>query len=718
MCDIRVGTACADTAAHGQVSDDFEARLRAEIDRRMAATPAMLHSIDEAGLLVSVSDAWLAKLGYSREKVLGRPSTDFLTPESRERATRDVVPEFFRTGRCESVQYQMVKRDGSVMDVLMAAVLADDPSGHGRVSLAVVTDITALLETKRRLSESEARYRSLVEGQSDLVSLATPEGELRYVNEAYASQFGLRPEELVGKSLFDFVPERERALVAAELARLGAGGERAECENRVVLPDGATRWFAWTNRALYDAEGRITLIHCVGRDIQARLDAEQRLQASEARYRFLADNSTDLILLIGTDGTRLYASPASRKLLGYEPEETVALTLKDAIHPDDADRVLPIIGARPGDTLLAYRMRRKDGSYVWVETTGKTVELASGERQRLIIVRDVEKRVAAEELVRASEARYRLLADNSTDVVMAFDRNLARTYVSPSSFEMFGYAPDELLGSRTAGSAHPEDADRLLGVLQSMLDGRVEKFTGVNRRRHRDGRWIWAETCYRAVRDAATGEVTGIVASVRDVSARKAVEDQLSEANARLEFLSSHDSLTGLANRRAFDETLAREYRRLRRDDRPLALIMLDVDRFKAFNDLYGHPAGDGCLRRVAEAIGQAVRRPGDVVARYGGEEFAVILPDTDEMGAMAVAANILRAVRDLAVEHGGSDWGIATLSAGVAAVRPEPSDDAPDALLREADRALYLAKAGGRNTVMLGSLSRAVVEPKPSAAA
>jgi diguanylate cyclase (GGDEF)-like protein len=186
------------------------------------------------------------------------------------------------------------------------------------------------------------------------------------------------------------------------------------------------------------------------------------------------------------------------------------------------------------------------------------------------------------------------------------------------------------------------------------------------------------------------------------------VEDQLSEAIARLEFHSSHDSLTGLANRRAFDEALAREYRRMRRDDRPLAPIMLDVDRFKAFNDLYGHPAGDGCLRRVAEAIERSVRRPGNVVARYGGEEFAVVLPDTDEMGAMAVAANILRAVRDLAVEHGGSEWEIATLSAGVAAVRLAPSDDAPDALLRQADRALYVAKAGGSNTVALGSLTRA----------
>jgi diguanylate cyclase (GGDEF)-like protein/PAS domain S-box-containing protein len=687
----------------------FETRLGAEIDRRMAATPAMLHSIDEAGLLVSVSDAWLAKLGYSRDEVIGRRSTDFLTPESRDRAISEVLPEFFRTGRCETVHYGMITKSGDVVDVLMAAVLADDPI-HGPVSLAVVTDITPLLETKHALYESEARYRSLVEDQSELVSLAAPDGEFRYVNHAYATFHACRPEDMVGRNLLDFVTAEDRVGVAEHLHRVCATREKLETENRIVRPDGQTRWFAWTNRALADEEGRITVIHSVGRDVQARVDAERRLQESEARYRFLADNSTDLILLIGADGERLYASPACRKLLGYEPEETIALRLKDAIHPDDAPRVLPVLAARPGDTLFAYRMRRKDGSFVWVETTGKTVELAHGQRQRLIIVRDIEKRVAAEEGLKASEARYRLLADNSTDVVVALDRNLVRTYVSPSSFEMLGYAPEELLGSKMTDIAHPEDAGALLRGLQDMLDGRVEKYTGVNRRRHRDGRWIWAETCYRAVRDAATGEVTGIVASVRDVSARKAVEDQLCEANARLEFLSSHDGLTGLANRRAFDEALAREYRRARRDGAGVALVMLDVDRFKAFNDLYGHPAGDECLRRVAAAIASSVHRPGDVAARYGGEEFAVVLPSTDEMGAMAVAANVQRAVRDLAVVHGGSEWGIATLSAGVAAVMPAPSDDAPDALLREADRALYLAKAAGRNAVALGSMARAKV--------
>jgi diguanylate cyclase (GGDEF)-like protein/PAS domain S-box-containing protein len=568
------------SARPDEATSVFGARLRAEMNRRMALTPAMLHSIDESGRIVSVSDAWLAKLGYERDEVLGRPSTDFLTASSREYAIREVLPMFFRLGRCENVRYRMLKKGGDEIDVLMSGVLADDPSGRGRVSLAVVTDITALVETRRRLAESEARYRGLVEDQSELVCLSTPNGVLRYVNQAYASHYGRRPEEMVGKNLLNLLPEAERAGVAALLMRVGAARENIGIESQLILPDGASRWFAWTNRALTDAESGITLIHSVGRDIQQRVDAEHLLQVSEARYRFLADHSADMILLIDCNGNHIYASPASRKLLGFEPDEVISLRLQDKIHPEDAKHVLPVLSANPADTLLTYRMRRKDGSYVWVETTGKTVEIDGGERQRLIIV--------------------------------------------------------------------------------------------------------------------------------RDMSERKLVEDRLAEANARLKILSGQDGLTGLANRRIFDETLASEHRRAQREDCSLALVMIDVDRFKLFNDRYGHPAGDECLRRIARTIALSIRRPGDVAMRYGGEEFAVVLPNTDEEGATAVAANIHRAVSDLQIEHGDSEWRVATVSVGVAASRPGESGPALDWLLQEADHALYFAKNNGRNCVTPASQARA----------
>jgi diguanylate cyclase (GGDEF)-like protein/PAS domain S-box-containing protein len=692
-----------------------EAWVRAEVERRMAAAPAMMHSVNEAGLLTWVSAAWLARFGYAREEVIGRPSSDFLAPESGEGALQ-APQELFGARACENARYRMVKKDGGVVDVLVSAVVQEDPSDRGKISLAVVTDITSLLQTKGLLRESEARYRSLIEDQSDLVSLASPDGELRYVNSAYASFYGKPVEAFIGRSLFDFVPDGEREAVAQHWLRVCAGPAKVEAENQVVLPTGETRWISWTNRALLDADGRIKAIHSVGRDIQQRVEAERRLQESEARYRFLFENSTDLILLIGADGRRLYASPACRKLLGYEPEETVAMRLVDAIHPDDAAHVLPILSAQPADTMLTYRMRRKDGGYVWVETTGRTVRIANGERQRLVIVRDIEARIAAEQRLKASEARYRLLADHSTDMVFHLDRRLACQYASPACQEILGFSPEDMHGGEWLAAVHPEDDASVALALEALIEGRADRLLIAHRMRRKDGRWIWVEAQLRAPKDPQTSEPTGVVGALRDVSARKTIEDDLAEATLRLQALVSQDSLTGLANRRAFDDALGREFQRARRNDFGIALIMIDVDRFKAFNDSYGHPRGDECLRLIAGAISRCVRRPSDVAARYGGEEFCVLLPGSDEAGAGAIAARIQRAVRQLRIAHNASELGVVTISAGAAACAPAGSETAPESLVRDADRALYLAKRGGRNAVVLAS--KAGGASSPSAAA
>ena len=688
---------------------DFETRLRLELQRWTAVTPAMLHSIDEKGLLISVSDAWLARLGYTREEVLGRPSSDFLTAESREHAVRNVLPEFFRLGRCDNVQYQMVCKDGSVVDVLLSGVLDGNIPGHGRISRAVITDVTALKQAKCQLAESEARYRGLVEDQSELVSLASPEGELRYVNHAYASFFGKRPEEMVGQNLFELLPPDGRKALADHLRGVCAAGHSMEVENRVLLPNGERRWLAWTNRAVTDDSGRVTAIQSVGRDVDARVQAETRLQESESRYRFLAENSGDLIVLVGRDGKRTYASPASRSLLGYEPEEMLAIRSQDAIHPDDAARALDILSDGPGgrariDRTMTYRIRRKDGSYVWVETTGRAVDVAGQPDQCLLIIRDIDQRMVAEQLLREREAQYRLLADNSTDMVFQLDRSLVRRYVSPACRELLGYEPEELIGINPASMAHPEDAARLILVFETLLSGRADRQSIINRIRHRNGNWIWVEAQFRALRHSETGVIDGIIGALRDISVRKAVEDELAEANRRLKALAGQDGLTGLANRRAFDEALAKEHRRAMREKKALSLVMIDVDRFKIFNDRYGHPAGDDCLRRVAAAIAETARRPGDVAARYGGEEFAVLLPDTDEAGAEVIAARILEAVFGLKIRHEANPKGLVTISAGVASLGTVDINGGPEALIQNADQALYGAKDSGRNAVCRAS--------------
>lgn len=174
---------------------------------------------------------------------------------------------------------------------------------------------------------------------------------------------------------------------------------------------------------------------------------------------------------------------------------------------------------------------------------------------------------------------------------------------------------------------------------------------------------------------------------------------KLDAANQELKRLSASDGLTGIANRRFFDEYIAREWRRGRRNANGIALMMCDVDHFKLFNDTYGHQAGDDCLRRVAGAIAGNLERAADIAARYGGEEFVVVLPETPLGGALMVAEKIRHAIHALNIPHAASSFGRVTLSIGIASAIPD-LDNPCDELILAADRALYHAKHQGRDRV------------------
>jgi diguanylate cyclase (GGDEF)-like protein len=180
-------------------------------------------------------------------------------------------------------------------------------------------------------------------------------------------------------------------------------------------------------------------------------------------------------------------------------------------------------------------------------------------------------------------------------------------------------------------------------------------------------------------------------------------EQKLAAANERLMQLSATDPLTGIGNRRAFDATLQTEWSRAARESTDLALLVIDVDYFKKFNDRYGHPAGDECLRRIAEAMESTLRRPPDFAARFGGEEFVAVLPGTTEAGAVAVAERLCEAVQNLEVAHEGSPFGGVTISVGAASMAPTQAD-ASQTLIDLADQALYDAKQAGRNQARAAS--------------
>jgi diguanylate cyclase (GGDEF)-like protein/PAS domain S-box-containing protein len=314
------------------------------------------------------------------------------------------------------------------------------------------------------------------------------------------------------------------------------------------------------------------------------------------------------------------------------------------------------------------------------------------------------------EIPAADPALFRILVENAVDLIVCGDAQRRRTYVSPSSRELLGFEPEELLGRGGYDLVHPDDMGRVhsvFGAIGPALPSAKLAF----RMRRKDGSYLWVEGCYRHLAESG-----GILAILRDISAQKHAEDLLAEANARLEAanaeleaLANLDGLTGLGNRRQFDKVAESEFRRARRHRWPLGLVLLDVDCFKLFNDRYGHLAGDDCLRQVGRAIGGTLKRPGDFSARFGGEELVAVLPATDANGALAMAEAMRAAVEALGLAHAESPSGRLTISAGAAAILPARDADTVDDLIGAADQALYAAKTSGRNRVSLATPRRPV---------
>jgi len=609
-------------------------------------------------------------------------------------------------GKIAHKEYRFLHKDGSLRWIRNTTV-AHHEENYWRVT-AVDTDITERKQLEIDLKTTQARLSDIIDSAIASISsfrvFPDKTWKYEYVSSGCEVVFGYSNQELLENPdlwLTNVFPE-DRENVLAPLFEEIIAEQVTTAEYRFHHRDGVLRWISVSLSSRRDDMADCWIVTTVATDITERMQLNLALQESEKRFREITENIHDVFFVETADATQtLYTSSAYEQIYGRSRDRLYDQSQGwlNTIHPDDREQVLAglekqQLGRR---TSKEYRIIKPDGAVRWIFARTFPIFDESGQLLRHVgISEDVTEQKAVEETLLRQQEMLRTIFDHVPVMLAFFSADGQLIWINQEFENVLGWSVEQLRERDLMAEFYPDPEYRqqVMNFVQQ-----ANRSWGDFKTQTRSGKVI--DTTWANVR-LSDGSNIGIG---QDISDRKKIIQALEEANRELHHLANLDGLTQIANRRGFDEHLQREWNRLTREESPLSLLLCDIDHFKLYNDTYGHIAGDHCLRQIARAIAEILKRPADLVSRYGGEEFAVILPNTTAEGAVQVAEFVQARVQQLQLEHQRSPISpYITVSIGIATTVPV-QQVLPDALVAVADGALYQAKAQGRNAYCLCSL-------------
>ncbi len=579
---------------------------------------------------------------------------------------------------------RLLHADGSYTWVTSATTLERSADGQPLSFFALALNITERKQAEEALRQSEARYRKLIDEAPVGQVLCKLDGTLVEVNQAFLDMMGAPVDQVQERMIAGLLHPDDAKDYNREIGRLVRGEiDRIERDRRLVRPDGEVVWVGGGTTVLRE-NGEIVL-HSVMEDVTARRLAVDALTESENRFRTLAESLPMGIYQANLEGDVTYANPQLTEVTGLATPPTTWVDSMAPVHPDDLERVgQGLLGVmRHGRTFHdRYRVFTSTGEQRWLSNRATPTRDDSGAITGIIgSLEEVTELVAAQE----QNTRLAEIVETASDLVSITDGDTGRlVYLNRSAREVFGLVDrdihDVVSASMYSRRGSRDQLNQILAVLQA-----GETWTGELPMHDAHGNEL---TVWQAITPVLRGDGSlRQVSSVgRDVTERKRFEADLAHQ-------ATHDSLTGLPNRALLLDHLELEMARAEREHRLVALLFLDLDRFKQVNDNLGHDSGDELLAQAARRI-SAVVRPADTVARMGGDEFVILCGDVeDEDHATAVAQRVAAAIEHQPFDIGGAELAI-TSSIGIAL---SSGGVHPEAVLRDADAAMYRAKDLGR---------------------
>ncbi len=700
--------------------------------------------LDLDGRFRSANPALCAMLGRTESELMGLRTAEVTHPDDRVRSSTTI--RMLLAGRlsADQVRKRYLRPDGSTVSVVRTTTVMRDPAGRAAALFSQMVDVTEADTAQETLRLSEMRFRALVAHASELTVLVDRDATIVYASPASNRLLGYAPADVEGRSAFDFLHpddvERARSTFGGYVA---GGGPSAPVEYRTLHRNGSWRNAEMVTTNLFDDPAVDALVVNI-RDVTEAHEYQDRLAASEQRFRALVGNSWDVITLHDSDGRYLYCSPTVTAQLGYRPEDLLGSSPFELIHPEDGHTATLFSEAASGaasSTPIQYRLRHKNGSWRWLESTIHSRLDDPTVGGVVVTTRDVTVR-------RRHAAQQDAVALLSSEGLRGVPLDAFFDHAVRAVAEALGAEHSAILRARTGGRLSVAARHGTALVAEPYLrelDGQPVSLPARALRDRTSVVWgdapetepaeILPSLLHSGLVSGAAVVIPGNpepygVLSVRSVEASAFSKDDISFLEATANVLAAalgrrhvedelrrralHDDLTGLPNRVLLLDRIDAALTRLDRHGGCIAVLFVDTDDFKVVNDSLGHIAGDQVVTTVAERI-VGVLRSTDTVARFGGDEFVVVCDDTDAHHAGEVATRIQAALA-APIDLLGRAL-VVTASIGIAVVTEAgmTSDD----LLAQADTAMYAAKVAGKDrSVIFDASMREEVTQRLDAAA